>query len=153
MKIDDIIKRMRPVRLIALGFIFTILVGAILLSLPISNAGEPISFLDHLFMATTSVCVTGLVTVPIVGQYSLFGELVILVLIQIGGLSLISVLSFVLVLIKRSKISLKEKRLIQEAVNQSSIADMSGYLKRVVSYTAVFEVIGAILLSIVFNIV
>ena len=56
MKIDDIIKKMRPVRLITLGFIFTILVGAILLSLPISNVGEPISFLDHLFMATTSVC-------------------------------------------------------------------------------------------------
>ncbi len=150
MKIDVIIKKMRPVRLIALGFIFTILVGAILLSLPISNVGEPISFLDHLFMATTSVCVTGLVTVPIAGQYSVFGELVILVLIQIGGLSLISILSFILVLIKRSKISLKEKRLIQEAVNQSSIAGMSVYLKRVVCYTAVFEVIGAILLSIVF---
>ena len=76
MKIKGLIRKMRPVRLIVLGFLLTILIGALLLSLPISNIGKSIPFLDHLFMATTSVCVTGLVTVPIATQYSLFGELV-----------------------------------------------------------------------------
>ena len=150
MKIKGIIRKTRPVRLIVLGFLLTILLGALLLSLPIANVGNKIPFIDHLFMATTSVCVTGLVTVPIITQYSLFGELVILVLIQIGGLSLISILTFVLVMIRHSKIGLKEKRLIQEAVNQSSLAGMSDYLKRVVSYTFLFEAIGVVLLSIVF---
>ena len=150
MKFKEMIQKTRPVRLITLGFVLTIVVGAVLLALPIANVGKPISFLDHLFTATTSVCVTGLVTVPIVEQYSVFGQLVILLLIQIGGLSLISVLSFVLVLIKRSRINLKEKRLIQEAVNQNSISGMSVYLKRVVSYTVIFELLGAVLLSFAF---
>ena len=79
---------------IMLSFFLAILVVSVLLALPISSAyGEAVSYIDALFTATTSICVTGLVTLPTVSTWSLFGQVVILILIQIGGLGVITIMS------------------------------------------------------------
>jgi len=78
-------QKTNPTRTLVIGIIFIILLGTLLLLLPISN-NKPISFIDSLFVSTTSVCVTGLTTVVIAEQFSLFGQVVIMCLIQIGGL-------------------------------------------------------------------
>ena len=81
-------------QMIMLSFLVVILIGSVLLSLPISTASrEAVSYADALFTATTATCVTGLVTVPTVTTWSVFGQIVILLLIQIGGLGVITVLS------------------------------------------------------------
>ena len=80
-------------QMIMLGFLAVILLGSIVLYLPVCSSGEKISYLDALFTATTSVCVTGLVTLPTVSTWSTFGQIVILILIQTGGLGVITVFS------------------------------------------------------------
>ena len=89
-------------QIILLSFIILILFGSILLSLPISsNNGIKVSFIDALFTATTSSCVTGLVTVPTYSTWSTFGKIVILILIQIGGLGVVSFLALLMILINK----------------------------------------------------
>ena len=87
MNTEDFKKKtnLTPTQTLVIGIVLIILIGAILLKLPISN-NKPISFIDSLFVSTTSVCVTGLTTVVIADQFSLFGQVVIMCLIQIGGL-------------------------------------------------------------------
>lgn len=87
--------RLSPTQILVLGIIGIILIGAVLLKLPISNK-KPINFIDSLFVSTTSVCVTGLTTVVIVEQFTVFGQLVIMCLIQIGGLRINGIFSFVI---------------------------------------------------------
>ena len=86
--------RLTPTQTLVIGILFIILIGAILLKLPISN-NKPIKFIDSLFVSTTSVCVTGLTTVVIAEQFSVFGQVVIMCLIQIGGLRPNEFFSFV----------------------------------------------------------
>ena len=82
-------KRLSSAQIVILGFLFIVLTGSILLSLPISSAdGKAVPYVDALFTATTATCVTGLVTVPTVSTWSVFGQAVILVLIQVGALVL-----------------------------------------------------------------
>ena len=99
--------RWNTMQIIVLGFIGVIFAGGILLWLPVSNQ-EPITFLDALFTATTAVCVTGLVTVVPATQFSLFGKVILLLLIQIGGLGMIACVSAFLIIAKR-KITVKER--------------------------------------------
>ena len=84
-----------PTQVLVLGILIIILVGAILLKLPISNK-KPINFIDSLFVSTTSVCVTGLTTVVVAEQFTIFGQLVIMCLIQIGGLRINGFFSFII---------------------------------------------------------
>ena len=87
---------------IMLSFLIGIAVGSILLALPISSAnGIPVSYMDALFTATTSICVTGLVTLPTVSSWSVFGQVVILLLIQIGGLGVITIMSGLMISLHR----------------------------------------------------
>ena len=84
-------------QIILLSFFITILLGSVLLALPISSiSGKPVPYLDALFTATTSTCVTGLVTLPTFSTWSLFGQIVILLLIQVGGLGVITIMSGIL---------------------------------------------------------
>ena len=87
--------KLSPTQTLVLGIIAIILIGAILLKLPISNK-KPIDFIDSLFVSTTSVCVTGLTTVVIVEQFTVFGQIVIMCLIQIGALRINGIFSFVI---------------------------------------------------------
>jgi trk system potassium uptake protein TrkH len=94
--------KLKPNSIILMSFIGVILIGALLLSLPISSSdGKGIPFIDALFTATTSACVTGLTTVSIADTFSTFGHIVILVLIQIGGLGVITVVASVAVLLNK----------------------------------------------------
>lgn len=139
-----------PPRVLALGFAVIILTGAILLSLPLAAAdGRPVPFLDALFTATSATCVTGLVVVDTGTRFSTFGQLVILTLIQIGGLGFMAVATIIMVLLGR-RITLRDRLLIREAFNQVSLAGMVALVRAVIFLTLAVELSGALLLSLDF---
>lgn len=140
-----------PPKILVLGFAAVILIGAFLLTLPISTeSGKSLSFLDALFTATSATCVTGLVVVDTADTFSIFGEMVILTLIQIGGLGFMTFATFLFLLLGK-KISLKERLLLKEAYNNISIAGIIKLVKRILIFTAVIEMLGGIILSIRFS--
>ena len=137
-------------QIIMLSFLIAILIGSVLLTLPISTkSGEPVSYIDALFTATTATCVTGLVTVSTASTWSLFGHIVILVLIQIGGLGIITIMAGVMVALNR-KIGLKESQLISDAFNISSLSGLTSFVKKVIIGTLIVEGVGALLYMTVF---
>lgn len=145
-----ILKRFKPGQIIVMGFIFVIIIGSILLNLPIaSNNGESIGIVDAIFTATSAVCVTGLVVVNTFEQWTLFGKTIILLLIQIGGLGFMTVVTLFLILAGK-KITLKERIVIQESLNQNSLQGMVKLVKNILLCTIIFELIGAVLLTVVF---
>ena len=126
------------------------MVGSLLLSLPISTKTRvSVPYIDALFTSTTATCVTGLVTLPTVTTWSIFGQAVLLVLIQVGGLGIITVLSGITVAINR-KMKLKDSRLISDAFNINSLEGLSKFIKRVMIGTFIIEGIGALLYMTVF---
>lgn len=137
-------------RIIALGFLGAILLGTILLMLPVSSqSGQMTNFVDSLFTATTSVCVTGLVTVPTYAHWTVFGQIVIAVLAQVGGLGVIT-FTMMFLLILRRKIGMKERLLIQDAYNLDTIQGLVVLVKKVVKGTLAVEGAGALLYMTVF---
>lgn len=142
--------RISTTHIILLSFLIAILIGALLLSLPISSAnGKPTSFLDALFTATTSVCVTGLVVTPTVSSWSVFGQVVILLLIQVGGLGVITIMSGLMILLHK-KIGIGDRMLLQDAFNLNSLSGLVRFVKKVVAGTLIVEGIGALLYMTVF---
>ncbi|MBQ8183387.1 MAG: potassium transporter KtrB, partial [Clostridia bacterium] len=136
--------------IILLSFLIAILIGALLLSLPISSAdGKAKPFLDALFTATTSTCVTGLVVTPTVTSWSIFGQVVILILIQIGGLGVITIMSGLMILLHK-KIGIGDRLLLQDAFNLNSLSGLVRFVKKVVGGTLIIEGIGALLYMTVF---
>ena len=137
-------------QIILLSFLVTILIGSGLLALPISSAnGEAVPYIDALFMATTSTCVTGLVTLPTVSAWSVFGQIVILLLIQIGGLGIITIMSGLMLHLNR-KMGIGDRLLIQDAFNLNTMSGLAKFVKNVLFGTVVIEVIGAALYMLVF---
>lgn len=137
-------------QVILLSFFFTILLGSFLLALPISaKDGVAIPYIDALFTATTATCVTGLMTLPTVTTFSIFGQAVILLLIQIGGLGIITVMAGFAVALHR-KLGLKDSRLIGDAFNLGTLSDLGSFVKKVVIGTATVEAIGALFYMTVF---
>lgn len=135
---------------IMISFFLAILVGSGLLALPISAAsGKAVPYVDALFTATTSICVTGLVTMPTVSTWSVFGQIVILFLIQIGGLGIITIISGVMVSLHR-KIGLSDRILIQDAFNLNTLSGLVKFIKKVLIGTFAVEGIGALLYMMVF---
>ncbi len=139
-----------PSQSLAAGFAIIILVGALLLNLPIAtHSGESIGFLDALFTATSAACVTGLVVVNTLQYWSPFGKLVILILIQIGGLGVMTIIASGLIFL-RKQISLRERLVIQASFNQDAIGGMVRLVKRVLYLTLIIEAIGGLFLTIGF---
>ncbi len=137
-------------RIIALGFLAAILIGTVLLSLPAASAnGQPTPLLDALFTATSSTCVTGLTTVVTAEHWSLFGQAVILLLVQFGGLGIVTVTTTVLLLLGR-RISLKDRLLIQEAYNLDTLQGLVRITIRIVRGALAVEAGGALLYSLQF---
>ena len=137
-------------QLIILSFLITILLGSALLVLPISSAtGESVAYIDALFTATTSVCVTGLVTVTTATTWSIFGQAVILFLIQIGGLGVITVVSRLMFVLQR-RMSIGERLLIQDAFNLNTMAGLGKFVNSVLLGTLIVETAGAVLYMFVF---
>ena len=137
--------RLTTTQLLATGFLGIILLGGILLWLPISYT-RPFSLIDALFTAVTSVCVTGLVTVTPAVQFTLFGKIVLLILIQIGGLGIIACVTAFFIIMKR-RISLKERVVILEAYSMESLSGMVAMILRILKGTICLEGIGALLYS------
>ena len=136
--------------IILLSFFIAVLLGAALLSLPISSAtGERTPFVDALFTSTTATCVTGLVVVPTFSAWSTFGHIVILFLIQIGGLGVITVVSILAMMFHR-KMGLSDRLLLQDAFNLNTLSGLSQFVKRVVLGTFFVEGVGALLYMTVF---
>ena len=137
-------------QIIMLSFLAVILAGSILLSLPVSSAsGTPVPYLDALFTATTATCVTGLVTLPTVTTWSVFGQAVILVLIQVGGLGVVTILCAVMLMLNR-RMGIGERLLLQDAFNLSSLSGIIRFVKRVLLGTFLVEGAGALLYMTVF---
>lgn len=137
-------------QMILISFLLAILIGSILLALPISSAsGEAVAYIDALFTATTSVCVTGLVTVSTVSTWSIFGQVVILLLIQVGGLGVITILSGLMLSLHR-KIGIGDRMLIQDAFNLNTLSGMVKFIKKVITGTFVVELAGALCYMTVF---
>ncbi len=136
--------------IIMLSFLVAIFVGAVLLTLPISTkSGTPTPFIDALFTATTSTCVTGLVVVSTATHWSTFGHIVILLLIQLGGLGIITVMSCISFFINQ-KMGLSGRLLLQDSFNLNSLSNLSTFVKKVVLGALSVEGVGALIYMTVF---
>lgn len=143
-------KKISTTRLIALSFLIVILTGSVLLCLPVSSQnGEWTNFIDALFTATSATCVTGLVVFDTYTHWSLFGQLVILVMIQIGGIGLMTIIIMVFIFLKR-KISLHERLILMQSAGTVRISGMVKLVKRIVTGTLICEGAGALLLAVRF---
>jgi len=143
-------KRFSPGRVIAIGFLSVILTGTVLLSLPIAHSGNvTVTPLDALFSATSAVCVTGLITVDTGAAYSLFGQIVIALLLQIGGLG-ITTLGAGLIALMGGRLNQRENNLVKEALNYPTWDGVKPLIRAVVLLDFTLEAIGALLSFFVF---
>lgn len=134
-------------KIVALGFLILIAAGTILLMLPVSSR-QPGStgFTDALFTATSASCVTGLVVADTYTHWTLFGQIVIICLIQIGGLGFLTILTMFSMLFHR-KIGLKERSFLQESVNTMYIGGIVRLIKKILIGTFIIEFLGAVILA------
>ena len=137
-------------QIIMLSFIGAIFAGSLILSLPISSSsGISVSYIDALFTSTTATCVTGLVTLPTFSTWSIFGQAVILLLIQIGGLGIITIMSGLMIALNK-KIGIGDRLLIQDAFNLNTLSGLVKFVKKVILGTFLIEGIGALCYMTVF---
>jgi trk system potassium uptake protein len=139
--------KLTPVRILAIGFAVVIFIGTILLSLPISSIDrKPTSFIDSLFTATSAVCVTGLAVLDTGTHWSYFGKTVVLLLIEIGGLGFMSFATLI-ALILGKKITLRERLVMQEAMNSFNLQGLVKMVRYILIFTFSVQLIGAMILS------
>ena len=139
--------KLNGVQTLAIGFFLIIFIGGIILSLPISSVnGEYTNFLDALFTSTSAVCVTGLVTIDTGTYWNEFGQIIIMLLIEIGGLGFMSFTTFVAILLGK-KITLRERLVMQEAMNTFSIQGLVKMVQYVIGFTFAVQFFGALLMS------
>ena len=137
-------------KFVALGFLLIILIGSLLLMLPIATEeGESTSYLNALFTSTSATCVTGLVRYDTATHWSLFGEIVLIVLIQIGGLGFMAFVSVVFEFFRKN-MGLYQRRVMMQSTGETDSSSIRGLIRRIFIGTMLFEGIGAILLSIRF---
>ena len=138
-------KELRPVQVILLGFLITIFAGSILLALPIATqSGQATPYIDALFTATTSVCVTGLIVATTMTHWSIFGQAVIILLVQIGGLGVITITTGMFFML-RKRITLGNRMLIQESMGLNTMTGLVPLVKKILIGTGIIEGIGAVL--------
>ena len=144
-KLEKLIEN--PPLVLGISFAFIILVGAMLLNLPIASKNvESVGFINALFTASSATCVTGLIVVNTAAHWTIFGKIVIITLIQIGGLGTMVVFSMLALILKR-KIGLKQRLLIKEQLNSDSLKGLVKLVKYVITVSFGIELVGAILLS------
>ncbi|MBS7402849.1 MAG: TrkH family potassium uptake protein [Oscillospiraceae bacterium] len=143
-------KKLTYTQIIVLSFLSIILIGSLLLTLPLSSrSGEWTPFLDAMFTATSATCVTGLVVYDTYTHWSAFGQAIILVLIQIGGLGIMTCIAMLSLILKR-RISLSERRLLMQSAGSLQHNGIVILIKQIITGTAIVELCGALLLAIVF---
>ena len=137
-----------PTKILLIYLILVLLIGTILLKFPICNK-QPIKAIDSLFVATSATCVTGLTTIVPAEQFTFIGQIVLLALIQIGGIGFMTLISIVLIIIGK-KLNLSDKLIIKESLNQDSFKGLATLIKKICVYTFILEIVGACILSIRF---
>jgi trk system potassium uptake protein len=145
----NIFKKLTPELSLALSFFLLILMGAFLLVLPISTKNQSITFIDAFFTATSATCVTGLAVVDTGTHWSTFGQIVILALIQIGGLGIMTFSSFIVYIIAR-KLSLWDQGMLEYTFSGNSRKNLGQLLWTIILGTFAIEIVGAIILSVRF---
>lgn len=137
-------KALKPVQIILLGFLLTILVGSVFLALPVATkSGQATPYIDALFTATTSVCVTGLVVETTMTHWSIFGQAVIMILVQVGGLGVVTITTGMLFLVGK-KVSLSNRILIQESMGLNTMSGLVVLVKKIFKGTFLVEGVGAV---------
>jgi len=145
------ISRFASVHLLLGSFLLVILLGSLLLGLPIANNREVLPYLDNLFIATSATCVTGLMPTVTMEQFSFVGQLILLILIQIGGLGLMTFIAFFVIIGKRNrKLKFSNKQVMMDTLNSFSVKDTQSFLINIFRYTFIFELSGAVLFSLRF---
>ncbi len=143
--------RLRPAQMVLVSFSLMILIGTFLLMLPISSTGDKsIGFVDALFTATSATCVTGLTTLSLATDYSLFGQIVVLFLIQVGGLSIMTLYSSLAILLGRS-MGMKDRVIMQDLLDVSSLEELYAMIINIIKYTFIIEFWGGLVLTIAFS--
>lgn len=139
------VRKIHPYILIISSFVGVILLGTLFLILPISaKSGQSIGFIDSLFMSTSAVCVTGLASVSVASDLSVFGQIVMCVLMEIGGLSIITIAVFIFAILG-AKIGVSNRILIKEALNQNSVKGVVGLVKKIIFTTLIIQGVGTII--------
>jgi len=138
--------RLNPPQILALGFLSLIILGSLLLSTPWAVAQRETDWLTAFFTSTSAVCVTGLVVVDTGTHWSLFGQVVILMLIQVGGLGVMSFATFFALLL-RKRILLKQRLIMQQALNKSSVEGIVSIFRYLLLFSFIAEIIGALILA------
>ncbi|MBT7610210.1 MAG: hypothetical protein HN576_10665 [Bacteriovoracaceae bacterium] len=143
--------KLKPAQMVLFSFIGVILLGTFLLMLPVSSVeGSSISFIDGIFMATSATCVTGLTTLSLQENFSLFGQIIILALIQIGGLSIMTLYSSMTILLGKS-LGMKDRMILQDLLDVSNLEDLFSMILNIIKYTFYIELWGGIVLTIAFT--
>ncbi len=141
---------MKPSKWIFTGYLIIILVGFLLLSLPVSSKGGRINLVDSLFTATSSVCVTGLIVKDTPNDFSLFGHIVIIILIQLGGLGYMTMGSLFFLLIGR-KLSIRQTAVASESVSLMDKGRLRALMLKIIVFTFVFEALGMFIFAYRFS--
>jgi|SRR5690554_3088998 len=145
MEVGESMRALNPARVLVFGFLALIVVGALLLRLPQATV-EGLSFLEAFFTATSAVCVTGLAVVDTGTAFTTFGQVIIMLLIQIGGLGFMTMATLIFMLLGK-KISFRNRLLIQESLNQLTVAGVVRLVRTILLYTLVVEGVAALILG------
>ncbi len=137
--------KMKPVTLLSLGYLVSIFIGTILLLLPFASKNGGTSFVDALFTATSATCVTGLVPFDTFTNWTMFGQIVILLLIQIGGVGFMTIITLVFMMLGKS-IGLYNRTVLMQSAGSYNISGVNVLIRRIVIGTLSFEFLGALLL-------
>ena len=143
-------KILTATRSIVLGFLLIIFIGSGLLMLPCSTKGDGIKFIDALFTATSATCVTGLIVFPTSTTFSVFGQVIILLLVQTGGLGFMALTSFIYLIFSR-RVSLSSRLTLKEDIADGNIHYIKRVITRILALTFITELLGAIVLSGAFS--
>lgn len=145
--VSKLIKKLSRVQIIAFGFLGVILIGSLLLMLPFSTrSGQTTSYVDALFTATSATCVTGLTPFDAYTHWTLFGQLVILFMIQLGGIGFMTVITMA-TLFMRHKIGLQNRMLVMESAGTITLSGIGQLVRRIIAGTAIIETTGAAILA------
>jgi trk system potassium uptake protein len=143
--------KFKPAQVVLMSFLTLIIIGAFLLMLPVSVKNyENITFIDALFIATSATCVTGLTTFSIIDNFTTFGQIIILILIQIGGLGIMTLSSSMAIFLGRS-MAMKDRIIMQELLHVSSLNELIGVIIDIIKYTFIIELWGALILTVAFT--
>ena len=136
-----------PEKIFFIVFLLVIVTGSVILYLPVSNNGRPAPYIDNLFVACSAVCVTGLSTVTAATQYSVFGKVIMILLMQIGGLGPMTIIAIIYQR-NRKRMATTEKKLFAAGSGKSDLYDVPAYIRRIIFFTFMFELAGFVLLSL-----